>query len=71
MLRKYKILLLLLLSFDFLMAQCAMCKASLEADINAGGIGADGINSGILYLMFIPYILIAGVGYFMYKHFKS
>ena len=71
MLKKYKILLLLLLSFDFIFAQCAMCKASLEADINSGGIGADGINSGILYLMFIPYILIAAVGYFMYKHFKS
>lgn len=71
MLKKYKILFILLLSIDFINAQCAMCKASLEANINSGGIGSDGINSGIMYLMFIPYFLIAVVGYFMYKHFKS
>lgn len=69
--KKHFLLILLLLSFDVIFAQCAMCKAALEADINSGGISANGINNGILYLMFIPYLLIAGVGYFMYKHFKS
>ena len=68
---KYKILMILFLSFDFIFAQCAMCKASLEAGIESGGIEAGGINNGILYLMFIPYLLIAGVGFFIYKHFKS
>ncbi|MCM2302541.1 MAG: hypothetical protein NDI80_07945 [Flavobacteriaceae bacterium] len=68
---KYKILIFLFLSFHFTFAQCAMCKASLEAGIKSGGIEAGGINNGILYLMFIPYLLIAAVGFFMYKHFKS
>ncbi|MDO9260696.1 MAG: hypothetical protein Q7U08_01965 [Flavobacteriaceae bacterium] len=69
--KKFVILILLLLSFDFIFAQCAMCKAALEAEIKSGGVGANGINNGILYLMFIPYLLIAAVGYFMFKHFKS
>lgn len=68
---KYIILIILLLSFDFMFAQCAMCKASLEAGIKSGEMQAGGINNGILYLMFIPYLLIGAVGFFMYKHFKS
>lgn len=67
----YSFLLLLLISTESVFAQCAMCKASLEAEINSGGIGSNGINDGILYLMFIPYLLIGGVGFMMYKHFKS
>jgi hypothetical protein len=67
----YSFLLLLLVSTESVLAQCAMCKASLEAEINSGGIGSNGINDGILYLMFIPYLLIGGVGFMMYKHFKS
>lgn len=68
---RYVISIILFLSFDLIFAQCAMCKASLEAGIKSGGIEAGGINNGILYLMFIPYLLIAAVGFFMYKHFKS
>ncbi len=36
-------------------AQCAMCKAQLES--NDGGVG-NGINSGIIFLMIIPYLLL-------------
>jgi len=52
-------------------AQCAMCKAVLESNMENGGTAAAGINNGILYLMFIPYILIGVVGYFIYRHFKK
>tara|TARA_R110001592_G_scaffold52689_2_gene161650 strand:- start:3666 stop:3902 length:237 start_codon:yes stop_codon:yes gene_type:complete len=52
-------------------AQCAMCKAVAESDLAGGGTAAKGINEGILYLMFIPYILIGGAGYFIYKHYKK
>jgi hypothetical protein len=43
-------------------AQCVMCKATAEsnntaADEEAATVGA-GINSGILYMMAIPYILL-------------
>ena len=52
-------------------SQCAMCKAVAESDMEGGGTAAQGINEGILYLMFIPYILIGGAGYFIYKHYKK
>lgn len=52
-------------------AQCPMCKASLTSgrksknkfERNVG----DGINSGILFLMSVPYVLVAGAGFAFYK----
>ena len=40
-------------------AQCAMCKQSAESTLrsNPGSI-ARGLNSGILYLMAVPYLAI-------------
>lgn len=49
-------------------AQCAMCRAVLESDGNVST--AEGINNGIVYLMAIPYIAIAVLGYFVYKKMK-
>ena len=50
-------------------AQCAMCRAVLE---NEEGHGiAKGINNGIIYLMAIPYLLIAGIGFIIYKKYFS
>jgi amino acid transporter len=43
-------------------AQCAMCRATAEsASQNSGGNIAEGLNSGIVYLMLIPYILLTVV----------
>lgn len=56
--------LLLLISFDA-SAQCAMCRAVLETE--EGQSAAKGINDGIVYLMAFPYLLMAGVGYFIWK----
>lgn len=50
-------------------AQCAMCRAVLETE-DGQGVAA-GINNGIVYLMAIPYILIAGIGFIIYKKFFS
>lgn len=49
-------------------AQCAMCRASAEsATENVDkGIG-EGLNSGILYLMGIPYLLILTVGIVFFR----
>jgi hypothetical protein len=43
-------------------AQCAMCKATAEsATENVDkGIG-EGLNSGIVYLMVLPYLLLATI----------
>ncbi len=50
-------------------AQCAMCRAVLESE--AGQATAKGINDGIVYLMAIPYILIGGIGYFIYRKYST
>ncbi len=46
-----------------------MCRAVLESE--EGQNTAKGINNGIVYLMAIPYILIGGLGYFIYRKLKS
>mgnify|MGYP000185354402 CR=1 FL=1 len=50
-------------------AQCAMCRAVLESE--EGLTTAEGINDGIVYLMAIPYILVAGIGYFIYRKYNT
>lgn len=52
-------------------AQCAMCRSTLENNFSNGnpGIGA-GINTGILYLLMLPYLAVMVLGYFWYKSSK-
>jgi hypothetical protein len=42
-------------------AQCAMCRAQLETSGANPNAKNTGINSGILYLMLCPYLLIGGI----------
>lgn len=65
--RTFVILMLLILISISVDAQCAMCRAVLESE--EGQHTAKGINDGIIYLMAIPYILIGGIGYFIYMKF--
>ncbi|WP_341273003.1 hypothetical protein [Aquimarina brevivitae] len=46
-----------------------MCRAVLESGSDQKV--AEGVNNGIMYLMVIPYILVAVVGYFVFKSKKS
>ena len=46
-------------------AQCAMCRAALESE--EGGVKAEAVNDGIMYLMAIPYILVGVLGYAIYR----
>ena len=48
-------------------AQCAMCKAVVEANLESGGSIGAGLNDGILYLMAMPYISIIVVGLIWYN----
>ena len=50
-------------------AQCAMCRAVLESEV--GQETAKGVNNGIIYLMLIPYILIGGLAFFLYRYLKG
>lgn len=46
-------------------AQCAMCRAALESE--DGVEQAKAINDGIVYLMVIPYVLVAVAAYAIYR----
>lgn len=50
-------------------AQCAMCRAALSGDSNIKK--AEAVNDGIVYLMVIPYLLVAIIGYLIYKMYTS
>ena len=60
----------LLFSID-IQAQCAMCKAAVEANLEAGDNIGSGLNTGILYLMAMPYIAVLLFGFFWYKQHKK
>ena len=46
-------------------SQCAMCRAALAGESNK--VKAEAVNDGIVYLMVIPYLLVAGIGYYVYR----
>ena len=50
-------------------AQCAMCRAALESE--SDNSQAEGINNGIVYLMAIPYVLVGGLFYFIYRKLRN
>jgi hypothetical protein len=54
---------------QFAEAQCSMCRAVLESEADQSA--AKGINDGILYLMIFPYLLVGGVGFFIYRSRKK
>ena len=58
---------LFLLASQNVDAQCAMCKAVVEANLESGGSIGAGLNDGILYLMAMPYISILVVGLIWYN----
>jgi hypothetical protein len=55
----FAILTLLVLLPNMTEAQCSMCKASVESSQGQKNSVAGGINQGILYLMAVPYLLLA------------
>ncbi len=67
MLHKLKtiVFIILIISSYSTYSQCAMCRAALESDGNQ--TQAQAVNDGIVYLMVIPYILVAGLAFAVYK----
>jgi hypothetical protein len=51
-------------------AQCAMCTINAEQGVKNGNTQAKGLNTGVIYLLALPYLGIAGLGllwYFKYR----
>ena len=54
-------------------AQCAMCKAAVESNVaNDPSVKrAKGLNTGIIYMASIPYLLFGLMGYMWYRSSKK
>lgn len=53
------------------LAQCAMCRATLENNVSNGDIGiAARLNYGILFLFALPYLLVFTIGILWYRKSK-
>lgn len=65
--KKIKVVVLLFSLFFSLYSypQCAMCRAALQGE--EAQAKAEGINNGIVFLMVIPYVLVAAAGFAIYK----
>ncbi|WP_221389892.1 hypothetical protein [Dyadobacter sp. NIV53] len=66
------ILLMFILSASDIFAQCAMCRGTVESSMGNGrnNVGV-GLNTGIMYLFVMPYLLVAAIGYFWYRNSKK
>ena len=59
----------LLFIIDVSFSQCSMCRAVLESSENEAM--AKGINNGIAYLAFIPYLIVFVLIFFVYKSARN
>jgi hypothetical protein len=49
---------LAILSAPTASAQCPMCRMSAESNLENGGDEGRGLNTGILYMLAMPYLLV-------------
>ena len=49
-------------------AQCPMCRMSAESNLRDGGTEGAGLNKGILYMLSLPYLLVATLGFIWWKN---
>lgn len=53
-----------------LQAQCPMCRMSAESNLKNGGTEGLGLNTGILYMLAMPYMLVAAIGFWWWRNRK-
>lgn len=53
-------------------AQCAMCRTTVESTISNGRSNiATGLNTGILYLLSAPYLVVAAIAFLWFRQSKQ
>lgn len=53
-------------------AQCAMCRTQIKNNVSHGETElAAGLNLGILYLFFTPYIVVGVVAFLWFRYSKK
>ncbi len=66
------ILVLAILTVSQSMAQCAMCRTTVENNVSAGDTSlASGLNVGIMYLFFAPYVIVGVIAFFWYRNSRK
>lgn len=73
---KWSLILVLLVAFQCidipsLMAQCPMCRMSAESNLSNGGSAGKGLNTGILYMLATPYLLVGVLGFIWWRNKKA
>lgn len=52
-------------------AQCAMCRTQVKNNVSAGETTlAEGLNNGIMFLFFTPYVLVFVIIFLWYRNSK-
>ena len=62
---------LLFLTAPQLPAQCPMCKIGAESNLKGGGAAGKGLNTGILFMLSMPYLIVGGIGYMWWRNRKK
>jgi hypothetical protein len=67
----FLVLMLILIQWDA-DAQCAMCRTTVESTVSNGRSNiATGLNTGILYLLTAPYLLVGAVAWLWFRQSKQ
>ncbi len=67
----FLVLMLILIQWDA-EAQCAMCRTTVESTVSNGRSNiATGLNTGILYLLTAPYLLVGAVAWLWFRQSKQ
>lgn len=61
----------ILLELATMNAQCPMCKMAAESNMKDGGAAGKGLNTGILYLLSMPYLIVFTLAYLWRKNKKK
>lgn len=59
------------LSVEKSFAQCAMCSFNAENSVKNGNTQGMGLNDGILFLLAMPFLALAGIGLLWYKKYRK
>lgn len=72
-----RILLIILISFSAMTysgvsyGQCPMCHISAESNLANGGSQGKGLNNGILYMLSLPYLIVGGFGFYLWRYYRK
>ncbi len=51
-----------------MLAQCPMCRMSVQSNLEDGGSAGKTLNTGILYLLATPYLAFGILGYLWWRN---